>query len=370
MNYKFYFEKLFGHSLLNDNSTGNQLVEVQRRIILKSTVQFALTVISILTMLWGIVDYFAFADRLLTALMLVRLVIVAMMLGLVRYISTKGFVDGFEYLLFIFPQLFFGFSYFLLVQSEYTGFAQAVYIIYENIPFVVMAGIGLMPLKFIKAIVVFLLVLVGTLLAYRWGGGQLLTSEFLAQVWLLTVIGGMAVIISHIQYRMLSSLVNKNITDPLTAAITREAGQLILEFNIAAAKRDQGSLAIAFLDIDHFKQVNDEFGHEAGDEVLINFVKTIMDKKRETDAFVRWGGEEFLLILNGQGKGDPQGLMKRILNDGFGNRPDGAPLTISGGVVDWKLSGAKDCAEFVNMADQRMYEAKEQGRNRILGYWE
>src|SRR5690606_29310863 len=99
------------------------------------------------------------------------------------------------------------------------------------------------------------------------------------------------------QLAFMLTLVRQAIHDPLTGMLTRGSGKEILYIQWAAAQRNQQPLALAFIDLDHFKAVNDDFGHDAGDQVLRMFAKQIGKRIRSSDSILRWGGEEFLIIM-------------------------------------------------------------------------
>jgi diguanylate cyclase (GGDEF)-like protein len=125
-------------------------------------------------------------------------------------------------------------------------------------------------------------------------------------------------------------------------------------------------MAVAFFDLDKFKSINDTFGHEEGDKAL----KTLADKLREGlrrgDILVRWGGEEFVAILTDTNPEGAKIMLERLRVAGFGVRPDGAPLTASIGVAERTADNVSDWPQLIELADQRMYEAKRTGRDRAV----
>jgi diguanylate cyclase (GGDEF)-like protein len=118
------------------------------------------------------------------------------------------------------------------------------------------------------------------------------------------------------------------------------------------------------LDIDHFKQVNDRFGHDVGDRVLIELSALLRERIRRTDAAARWGGEEFAVFLPDIGNDD----IVRFANDLLASirtitTPDGQPITASLGVVGFQLG--ESSSQLIKRADRLMYRAKHSGRNRV-----
>jgi diguanylate cyclase (GGDEF)-like protein len=123
---------------------------------------------------------------------------------------------------------------------------------------------------------------------------------------------------------------------------------------------------VLFADIDRFKLVNDEFGHEAGDRVLAEVAASLRGALRESDVLVRWGGEEFLAILPQASRAEAAALIDRLRARGFGLLPDRRAVTLSIGLAEYPSDGSGRAIDLVALADQRMYAAKQAGRNRFV----
>ncbi|WP_158529623.1 diguanylate cyclase [Parvibium lacunae] len=158
-------------------------------------------------------------------------------------------------------------------------------------------------------------------------------------------------------------------TDPLTGLPNRRYAMDRLEQEVAAARRRQGGVAIMIVDIDHFKKVNDQFGHDAGDAVLRHVSGLLRAKARLQDAICRLGGEEFLVVC-------PDSALQDVHRAGERLRAvvESSPfmlgdrklwLTISVGIAC--LGDQMQSAELIKAADIAVYRAKEQGRNRVCG---
>ena len=154
-------------------------------------------------------------------------------------------------------------------------------------------------------------------------------------------------------------------TDPLTGLANRRGGEKHIGNEISRAKRERRLLSCILLDIDSFKQVNDTFGHQAGDQLLRDVSALLRRTVRAYDILVRWGGEEFLLVLPGVGLGVAQALAERVRvaiealdTQGIGT------VTISAGVAVFESD--YDFAATLRTADRRLYQAKAGGRNRIV----
>ena len=160
-------------------------------------------------------------------------------------------------------------------------------------------------------------------------------------------------------------------TDPLTGAMTRRAFEDAGRRAIALALRHKHNLSLVSFDIDHFKKVNDDFGHAAGDSVLAGVALAIAGSVRESEIFGRLGGEEFALILphtDRRGAIEVSERLRAILS-GLPFEPDGKshPISASFGVATLDLE-TQDLEALLEHADAAMYEAKAAGRNRVVAW--
>ncbi len=153
-------------------------------------------------------------------------------------------------------------------------------------------------------------------------------------------------------------------TDSLTKLANRRQGWSILEGEVARAARYQGPLSIIIFDLDNFKQVNDKYGHLKGDHLLEGVATTLHSIIRPNDTLVRWGGEEFLVILSGTDRGGAFEMAER-LRKSLENASliEGLKVTASLGVAQWQLD--ETIETFIHRADKKLYEAKAKGRNRV-----
>jgi len=160
-------------------------------------------------------------------------------------------------------------------------------------------------------------------------------------------------------------LKKQSITDTLTGLYNRFKIDEVLSSNVDMAKRYDQEFSVILLDIDKFKDVNDEYGHLVGDEVLKEFAKIIKNNIRKTDIVGRWGGEEFMIISS---KTDSVGCFKlannlknKINENVFGEI---GTITASYGVAQYEIEDSME--SLVAKADKALYNAKESGRNMIV----
>jgi diguanylate cyclase (GGDEF)-like protein len=171
---------------------------------------------------------------------------------------------------------------------------------------------------------------------------------------------------------LLRRLYNSSIVDGLTGALNRTHLLERLSAELAFARRHKTSLCLLLVDIDHFKNVNDTWGHLAGDHVLRSTSALMKATLRAEDIFARYGGEEFVIVARGigvdQGVLFAERIRQVVANANFSFERQAIRVTISIGVASLPCCppGA-GMRELVELADLRLYEAKRQGRNRTVG---
>lgn len=148
--------------------------------------------------------------------------------------------------------------------------------------------------------------------------------------------------------------------DPLTGLANRRLMEYVLETSYARAKRDESPFSAIMLDIDFFKKYNDTYGHSVGDNILVSVAGIILKEIRHIDLGVRYGGEEFLILLPETGLSEACEVAERIRKD----VEDKTGITISLGVAsyDHRIQKKED---IIRMADDALLMAKKKGRNRI-----
>ena len=157
--------------------------------------------------------------------------------------------------------------------------------------------------------------------------------------------------------------------DYLTGIYNRRAVMQLLKIDLQRHQRNKKSLCVVLFDLDHFKQVNDNYGHSAGDDVLCETTKRISSVIRPYDAFGRYGGEEFLFVLPECEREDAYNLCERvraiISNEKIPTVSGDIAVSISIGLCVISDLSAMTIEKLVQMADDALYKAKEGGRDRI-----
>jgi diguanylate cyclase (GGDEF)-like protein len=157
--------------------------------------------------------------------------------------------------------------------------------------------------------------------------------------------------------------------DPLTGLPLRHDLPGLFDLRQADARRGGQCLWLVIMDVDHFKRINDRYGHPVGDAVLVHLAALLRASLRNTDVIIRYGGEEFVFLMQAASTAMQRVSMERIFSEIRRSpllTPDGAsiPLTVSVGCVQVGLEESQESA--INRADAGLYEAKRQGRDRYV----
>jgi diguanylate cyclase (GGDEF)-like protein len=161
----------------------------------------------------------------------------------------------------------------------------------------------------------------------------------------------------------------QSLSDPLTGLYNRRFFMSALANEIARAKRRNYQISVVIMDIDHFKQYNDTFGHEAGDQILQKLAGILRKHFRESDIICRYGGEEFIVFLSEIGLKDAKRRCEKLLELIreellLPALPKARKVTVSIGIAVFPKHG-RSAKQLINKADKALYEAKSNGRNQI-----
>jgi diguanylate cyclase (GGDEF)-like protein len=174
------------------------------------------------------------------------------------------------------------------------------------------------------------------------------------------------------------NLIYDNLTGLKTRAFFEEEARIYFDIAVSsvthhATRRKQWfgfkNISFIFLDIDHFKSINDTYGHSAGDEVLKAVAETVITSVRDGDTAARWGGEEIAVTLVGATEKDAmhkaEDIRRQVESIVFGKYPD-LNVTVSAGVASAERGSTFE--EVLERADKALYKAKQAGRNRVVSY--
>jgi len=163
--------------------------------------------------------------------------------------------------------------------------------------------------------------------------------------------------------------VSDGMYDHLTGAYSRQAFDARVKGEIQRAQMYRYSFSLVFLDLDHFKEINDTYGHARGDDVLITCVRRMQADLRTTDLLFRYGGDEFVAILQGTDSARAHILVQNMLNDTLMTPIEGDPpinISFSAGIANFPEE-AETLEGLLKLADERAYLGKKAGRGRIGG---
>jgi diguanylate cyclase (GGDEF)-like protein len=204
------------------------------------------------------------------------------------------------------------------------------------------------------------------LLIVSWEGPQLLRNP--ALYWTLLFEGVFFVTLTLIASALRNLHIRQSLlarTDPLTGVANRRAFYERAELELSRARRNPEELTVAYLDVDDFKRINDELGHEAGDDLLRNVAETFLRRIRSTDLVARLGGDEFALLLSATGTT----AARMLLTELFGTLAaemlrQSWPVTFSVGAVTFTRPPAST-DDLLRRVDEMMYRVKREGKGGI-----
>ena len=348
----------------------SELLDRRRAEAIADRVRAFAQLFAVLTIAGAAADAVAFERDIVVRLFLLRLGASAAFAAL-AFSCRKGpcglrAAEARLALLFLVPALLYLASAPLLERVPHAGVAGAVASLYAFAPFVLAAGIAAFPLAAVESSALATIALLTEAWALASGARPIEPLTLLDAFWLLVLIAVVATFSAMSQLRLLDALARQAMRDPLTGCYRRESGTEFLEIQFQVAARHATPLALLFADLDHFKDVNDRFGHDEGDRVLAAAAEGLRRMTRESDLVLRWGGEEFVVVLPHTTLNDAIALLDRLREHGVGRLPDGRPVTLSIGIAECLADSVRSARELVELADRRMYLAKRAGRNRYV----
>ncbi len=350
------------------------LIGLRRAQMIANRVRLMALLFAVLTPLWSILDFLFFPFPLWFALALMRIsagiafALLALPFLLPHGRSDHHITNAYRALamLFVIPAIFYFASQEVLFYYHLQGFPEAIKAGYAYLPFVLLAGISIFPLSLIESLLITMPLLLIQAISGLYTGPMLGWPSFVGAFWLQVLITGVATLSGMSQLAFMIALLRQAVRDPLTGIFSRRGGEELLERQVLIALRNRAPLSIAFVDLDHFKEVNDRYGHEEGDKVLMGAAAVMTKSMRLSDILVRWGGEEFVIIMPDTDTADATQALNRLREEGFGERPDGSRMTASIGYAEVSRDRSINWRELVEAADRRMYLAKEAGRDCVV----
>jgi len=323
---------------------------------------------ALMIVLWVAVDFFLLPEKLATEILYPRFFAAFLFIMLAISITDDNSGDYARFrlaVMMLIPSGFYIVIKLILSNQQLEGMGGVLVGIYDLLPFLIVAGLSLFPLTIIETLAIGSLCLSSIFLGIISFYDNISAGYFSAG-WMLILILGADIFSAMVQLKYISTLLGHMSTDPLTGALSRQAGQQMVEIHFELSVEKQLPFALAFIDLDKFKSINDTYGHDQGDEMLKQAVSILKAKLRRGDQIIRWGGEEFLLILLDANTEGIKVVIDRIMEGWLGSRPDGTKLTASIGISERIHDSIDGWDEQINLADKRMYRAKQSGRAQAI----
>lgn len=348
------------------------LVELRRAALILSRVRIVAAVTAALTLAWIAVDLLVLPLTTAVVVALARGLAAAAFAWLAVLFTGRDTIRG-AYaslaLLYAIATCFYVFALGEIFSSK-AGAAQAEPLItlYAFIPVMAVMGLSLFPLTTLEVLALVGFMLLGNAVAGWLGVWRAAPGTWIAGYWQLLLAAAIAAVACASQLTLLLAVMRQAMRDPLTGCFSRSSMEALLELHFANAARTGAPLAVAFVDLDDFKSVNDACGHDAGDRVLMQFGDRMRAASRRGDIVGRWGGEEFVVLFPHAAIDQGAHVCERMRAAGFGVRPDGRPVTASIGLAEKNRDGAESWKGLVETADARMYDAKRLGKDRVVAW--
>ncbi|MBI2236825.1 MAG: diguanylate cyclase, partial [Magnetospirillum sp.] len=267
-----------------------------------SRVQLVAAMFAVLVPLCSVLDWMVFPWPQWAMMTAMRVASGAVFLALAwpwtNMVKTKLQADGMLFAMLLVPPVFYLVSIVITQGVQFDTFGTLVLRLYGLMPNVVLAGLAVFPLTALEVLIFSIPAFAFAVIGLLMEGQALSLQSHGPMLWLMVLVMGVAMFSGMSQMHYMAALVHRAMVDPLTGAYTRRSGTETLELQFRLAALQNAPVAVAFFDLDHFKSINDTYGHEEGDKALRALAANLKDGLRRGDALVRWGGEDFIAIMN------------------------------------------------------------------------
>lgn len=319
---------------------------------------------------FGIIfDSFSFDNEIFKMLAIGRVIAAALLVTLLLSVRNRDdMFSAYRALAIFFATLlvFEAFYHPIVLPEDLASISSVMTTGYALFPFLMITCLGVFPLTLKESFLTLILFFIAELLILILIPEQINPLPRLGILVSLLAVGILAIFSSLSQLHYMVSLVEQASIDTLTDCYSRNSGEEILDVQFRISKRENVPMTLIFMDLDSFKTINDDFGHEAGDKVLRTAATAISEGLRESDVMIRWGGEEFVMFLPNTDVTGALKAIRRLRHNGLGLRPDGNDLTASFGISERQSDDISDWHELIDLADTRMYMAKSKGGNAYM----
>ncbi|PKH06612.1 GGDEF domain-containing protein [Moritella sp. Urea-trap-13] len=312
-------------------------------------------------------DFIAFENVQAELLLVNRLILSCALIGLCQLIRRSNTVNMTRLVLtlsFLFPVLFYTATELSLTQ---TMAYRDIPLSFTLIPYLIVAMLGLFPLTLIGGIALLSVIsLPLTILEYIQYSGNY--AAVIDKLWLLVLFGGISLWLQSGQMVMLMKLYRESTIDSLTGLINRRVLIRQIEAISKNSNAVQKSFSIMMFDLDHFKRVNDTYGHMVGDQVLVKISSLLKWELRNSDVIARFGGEEFLVVMPHLELEQATHVALRVADvirksSVMTDQQQEVTFTTSIGVTQYIVD--EPIAKLFKRVDDLLYQAKNQGRDRV-----
>lgn len=293
--------------------------------------------------------------RILAAVVFIRLIIE------VGEEQSRAHALTMLFIVMAMPLTIYGVSQFLLIGTPLQGMAAINGNLYRALPWIVLAGVGVFPLVASEG-VLFAVVMASAIAGIQFVVVGVSAVEGLSTLWVFMLATGVYLFACTIQLSYMIALLHRANHDPLTGALTRQSGVEVLDLHFRIAWDRDAPISVLFVDVDNFKSLSDDFGHDAGDQALKSVAAKLHALVRLADVVIRWGDDAFVLILPHTPLNGARLVVGRLDGVSLATRPDGAPVTASIGLAERQSDAATDWPLLVHLAAKRAHGARTSGQ--------
>ncbi|MAC46365.1 MAG: hypothetical protein CMI12_05840 [Oceanospirillum sp.] len=356
------FELMKGYELLGAREHPSDFNQIRAEYI-NTRIRLLALLFSILTPLWIPVDYLILPEETFLDIVLARLVFSASLLALwvrASYVHSLYKARRRLVVLMVMPAFFHLSTQFILGEYLNNDYLAS----YTFLPILIIAIHCVFPLTLKEGVLLAFFTIVA-LSMDELVKRQLFSLTSLNNMWLLGVIMSIAIWAQLSQLHMQLKLFEQATTDALTGLLNRRSFMSQVETELSRSERYNRPLTMALFDLDFFKQVNDVYGHQAGDKVLVYFSELLREELRATDIIGRFGGEEFIVALPETPLSEAEQVINRVLQSCRDTvvEFDGREIhfTSSAGLGEVLV----DVQSSMKLVDGALYEAKDRGRDQV-----
>jgi diguanylate cyclase (GGDEF)-like protein len=330
-------------------------------------VRLLASVFALLSLAWIPIDVLTVPKESLGAILILRLGYsgLFLMLGFLTHEAQNLSYAHLRLTAFVLiPCLFYVLSRLILSSTSDT---QGAMIGYSFLPYLTVVLLAIFPLTLLEGISLSSLVGITFFFSELYFNDSLTITTF-GNIWLLTLLAGIAMWAQLAQLQMLLRLYREASRDPLTSLVNRRVLNKWLDLEITRAREQQHPLSVLLFDLDFFKRVNDTYGHLTGDKVLQTFSRLLKRDLSNYNLIGRYGGEEFLVVLPAKDKAAAISIAERIRKNCHTVETRGAEgcvvnFTVSIGVAE--LQNSDNIESLILRVDKGLYRAKMQGRDAV-----